>query len=76
MVPLAEGQFVNAGGDKAELGVEVCQAALRRQIEGVLRRRILAARDAARIAVLRRIGNRFRPGERVQQRNSGVEPAL
>src|ERR1035441_6072973 len=45
MVSLAERQFVNTRGDKAKLGVEVCQAALRRQIERVLRRRIFAARD-------------------------------
>ena len=76
MVSLAERQFVNARGDIAELGVEVCQAALCRQIEGVLRRRILAAGDAAGVAVLRRVGNGLRPGEGIQQRKAGVEAAL
>ena len=58
------------------LVVEGRQAALGRQIIGVLRRRVLAAVDAAGVAELRRVGDRLRPGVGAKERNSLAKALL
>ena len=56
--------------------VEGSEAPLGRQVERILRRRILVAVDAAGVAELRGVGDRFRPCVRTQERNPSAEPPL